>query len=104
MACSVYGNKERKADAMYDLKALEGDLIKGVFFPLDVRAIKEVRLHRVEAYGIWIESQEITEKLLTLTGKDASEQTLVFFLPWSQIGLIAAAVAVPSFSERALRP
>ena len=88
---------------MYELKALEGDLIKGIFFPIDVRHVKEVRLHKVEPYGIWVESQEVTDKLLALSHQTSSGQTLVYFLPWSQIGMIAAAVPIPSVSEKALQ-
>lgn len=90
-------------ETTYTLKALEGDLIRGIFIPIDPVRSKEVRLHRVEPYGIWIESQEVTEKMLAAENRQFAPQTLVFFLPWTQIKVIYAAVPIPALSETSIQ-
>lgn len=87
---------------MYDLKALEGELIAGRFYPIDPTTTQQVRLHKVEPYGIWIESQYITEKMLALANRTSAGQTPVIFLPWCQIGWIQHLVSVPALSDSAL--
>jgi hypothetical protein len=87
----------------YTLKLLEGQLILGYFHSLEPTRITQVRLHRVEQYGIWIESQGHIDKLLELHGLTMSEQTLVMFVPWSGVRLIFASTPTPSVSESALK-
>ena len=88
---------------MYDLKALAGDLILGVFIPIDPKMMKTVRLHKVEPYGIWIESQEFTEKVLSRMNLTYAAESPAIFLPWCQVACIAAAISIPALSERALQ-
>jgi hypothetical protein len=87
----------------YTLKALEGDLIRGIFKPLREQ-ITEVRLHRVESFGIWIESQKFMDEVLRLHGKTSAPETIVIFLPWTEVKLILAGVDIPVISETAFQP
>ena len=87
---------------MYDLKALEGELIAGRFYPIDPATTHQVKLHKVEAYGIWIESQYVTEKMLAHANRTSAGQTPVIFLPWSQIGWTQDLVSVPALSDSSL--
>lgn len=64
----------RERQAMLDIKSLEGTMISGLFRPLDGTLLQQVKLHRVEQYGIWIESQAVTEKLLSRAGVPSSQK------------------------------
>jgi hypothetical protein len=86
---------------MLDMKSLEGTMITGLFRPLDGTLLQQVKLHRVEQYGVWIESQAVTEKLLSRAGVPSSQKTGVLFLPWSEVILILGSVDAPALSETA---
>jgi hypothetical protein len=88
---------------MLDIKSLEGAVIAGRFRPFDGTAIQQVKLHRVEQYGIWIESQAVTERILANAGAQASSRTGVFFLPWSEVILILGSIDAPALSETMLK-
>ena len=45
---------------MTDLKSLEGGVIVAIIRPFDPTLAKEYKLHHIEQYGIWVESQEMT--------------------------------------------
>jgi hypothetical protein len=53
---------------------------------------QSVKLLAVEAGGIWIESQEATDKLITSLQKKPSTEGLAFFLPFAQVTTIIAGV------------
>jgi hypothetical protein len=61
-----------------------------------------VKLHGVEAGGVWIESKELTDHWSHEIGKSGGPQTLIWFLPFSQIAWIMAAIGVPALSEKGL--
>jgi hypothetical protein len=86
---------------MLDIKSLEGTLIAGLFRPIDGTKLQNVKLHRAEQYGIWIESQAVTEKIFSNAGAPSSPKTGVLFLPWSEVILILGSVDTPSLSEKA---
>lgn len=88
---------------MFNLAQLEGQIVLGNFHSLDPTHAIYVRLHRVEQYGIWIESQEYANKLLSSHGLTMSEQTLVMFVPWSGVKLILVGIPTPSVSEDILK-
>lgn len=87
---------------MLDLKSKEGELITGVFRPIDPNSIKIAKLHRVEAYGIWIESQDLINRMLSDFKVPQTPRTLVVFIPWSEVYLIVDSADGPSLSEFAL--
>jgi hypothetical protein len=63
--------------------------------------LQEVKLHGVEAGGIWIESQAFTNQALQRFGVATAPKTLVFFLPYSQISLGIASGDWPALDEKA---
>jgi hypothetical protein len=85
---------------LLDLKSLEGSVITGLFYPLNLTLLVKVKLHRVEPYGLWIESQELTDKLLATRGAASSSKTGVLFIPWSQIAVIVDSLDEPALSEK----
>jgi hypothetical protein len=63
-----------------------------------------VKIHAIEASGIWVESQMMIEKMLARLGKTSGAATPLFFLPFSSIGFVVASIALPSLSETMLAP
>jgi hypothetical protein len=53
---------------------------------------QSVKLLAVETAGIWIESQEAVEKLITSLQRKPSSEGLAFFVPFAQITSIIAGV------------
>jgi hypothetical protein len=51
--------------------------------------LQQVKLLGVEAGGVWIESQEITNQFLVHFKIATAPNTFVFFLPYGQIEMIA---------------
>ena len=60
-----------------------------------------VKLIGVEAGGIWVESQQIVNRVYSAVGKAASERTPVFFFPYHQIEFAMTAVAGMALNEKA---
>lgn len=60
-----------------------------------------VKLHAVEAGGIWVESQPLTNMILQLSDSPAAPKTAVFFLPFSTIGSVASSLDEMSLGEKA---
>ena len=69
---------------MKSLKEMEGELIV-LRLALVGDDFMQVRLHKVEDFGIWIETQVMTDMLLSSVGAPASQKTPVFFLPWNAV-------------------
>jgi hypothetical protein len=63
--------------------------------------IQEVKLIGVEAGGLWIESQFITNSLLQSIGKAASPKTMVVFVPYQEITFAMTSIDGPSLDEKA---
>jgi hypothetical protein len=64
-------------------------IVKGPNF-LDSEKLQSVKLLAVEEMGIWIESQEATDKLVGNLSKRPSSTALAFFIPFAQIVTIVA--------------
>ena len=64
-------------------------IVKGPNF-LDSEKLQSVKLLAVEETGIWIESQEATDKLVGNLSKRPSSKALAFFIPFGQIVTIVA--------------
>lgn len=60
-----------------------------------------VKLHGVEAGGLWLESQQATNDMLTKIGVQASPKTFVLFVPYHQISVVFATLDSPSLNETA---
>jgi hypothetical protein len=86
---------------MLEIKSLEGTIVAGVFRPIHPTLVKVVRLHKVEEYGIWIESQELTNSVLSRLGVSSVPETPVVFLPWSEVGMIVSTAEGVALSEKA---
>jgi len=69
---------------------------------IDQKIYQKVKLHGVEAGGLWLESQAVTNALLQTLGAPATEKTVVFFWPYHQIQFAISSIDQPSFDERAL--
>jgi len=59
-----------------------------------------VKLLGVEVGGIWIESQEMINKLYSAVGKEGSPQTPAFFFPYHQIDFGMVATPGLALNER----
>ncbi|MGH9494868.1 MAG: hypothetical protein ACRD3B_07725 [Candidatus Sulfotelmatobacter sp.] len=86
---------------MLDLKSLEGGVITAIIRPFNPRKAQEYKLHKIEQYGIWVESQAYTDGILATAGAAASPKTFVAFVPWSEVSVIYGSVDSPSISEAA---
>jgi len=62
--------------------------------------LQQVKLHAVEAGGIWIESESATQKLLGALKRPAGK-TPVYFVPYSQIKFGLDFLDELSLSEKA---
>ena len=62
---------------MPDLKSLEGGTITAIIRSFDSQTAQSYKLHKIEEYGIWIESQTYTEKLLATAGSSSARRSLV---------------------------
>jgi len=63
--------------------------------------VKEVTLRGVEAGGIWIESQEATNQLLTHFKTATSPNIFVFFVPYQKIEMITVPIPKVGLNEKA---
>ena len=86
---------------MRSLKSMTGEMIIARIPCLDKEDMTMVRLHRVEAHGIWVESQRFTESLLDRFGFTVSTTTPMLFVPFAKIDFIVVSAAMPCFSEPA---
>jgi hypothetical protein len=63
--------------------------------------LQQVKLLGVEAGGVWIDSQEITNQLLTHFKVATAPNTFVFFLPYVQIEMISIPLPTVGLNEKA---
>jgi hypothetical protein len=70
--------------------------------PIDEERPTVVKLIDVEAGGIWIESQKVTDHWLAELKIASSPKTLVWFLPYAKISWILGSEDYPALSEKAL--
>lgn len=61
-----------------------------------------IKIHRVETSGLWIESQDLTDAALSLFGVTSAQRTVVLFVPFYQIQYLVYALDVPSISDKAI--
>ena len=84
---------------MRNLKDYEGETIIIRSLAIDETTAVTVKLHLVEASGIWVESQKFTDEVLRMGKTSMSPRTAVIFVPWSHISWILVTVDVPSISD-----
>lgn len=69
-----------------------------IFHPVQFQLLK---LHEVEASGLWVESQKTTNLMLQKLGYASSSKTMIFFLPFQQIAFVIGSVDEISLDEKA---
>ena len=83
------------------LKTLVGEVIMARLPVLDKEDMVLVKLHKVEAAGIWVESQDFTETVMTKCKIVASRTTVLMFIPFHGIDYILGSIDSMSLSETA---
>lgn len=73
-----------------------------VRIPLLDAGMMLVKLHGIEAHGIWIESQDLTNQLMEKFHCSSSRTTPLVFVPFGKLDFIIAALDSLSLSEPAL--
>jgi hypothetical protein len=85
---------------MPNLTELIGQVIVAHIPRLHPTIFQQVKLHGVEAGGIWIESQMMTNTFFETAGYSSSSRTMIFFFPYHQIGFVMTSIDGPSLSEK----
>jgi hypothetical protein len=83
------------------LNKMLGEIIVARIPALDDNELSAVKLHSVEASGIWIESQRFTEKMMERFQTDSSSTTPVLFVPFEKVDFIVGSLTSLSLSEKA---
>jgi len=86
---------------MQSLKSMVGEMIILRVPALESEEMSLVKLHTVEASGIWIESQDFTDAMMKKLQLTASATTLVLFVPFQSIEFIVGSKNSLCLSERA---
>jgi hypothetical protein len=68
---------------------------------LDAKEMSRVKLHGVEANGIWIESQGFTDAMMQKCHLATPVTTLLLFVPFHRIEFIVGSIHELSLSEKA---
>jgi hypothetical protein len=84
---------------MKSLKELEGTTIVLLSPFFHATQLQRVMLHKVEDYGVWIESQMLTDKMLGVSKAKMAPKTPVFFLPWHHISVVMSSLDMPAISD-----
>jgi hypothetical protein len=83
------------------LKNMIGTVVIARIRAIDNEEMVLVKLHKVEAAGVWIEDQNFTDKLMLRCGIAASRTIPVVFVPFQGIDFILGSIDSLSLSERA---
>jgi hypothetical protein len=86
---------------MPTLKNMVGETIMARIRALDKEDMVLVKLHKVEASGIWVESQDFTETVMSRCEIAASRTTVIMFIPFHGVDYILGSVDSMSLSEKA---
>ena len=84
---------------MRDLASLIGEVIVARIPLLDPDGMMLVKLHGVEAHGIWIESQDFTNQLMEKFHFSSSRTTPLVFVPFDKVDFIIGSLDSLSLSE-----
>jgi hypothetical protein len=83
------------------LKSMVGEMIILRVPALEPKEMSLVKLHAVEANGIWIESQDFTDAMMKKLQLTASATTLILFIPFQSVEFIIGSKNSLCLSERA---
>jgi hypothetical protein len=86
---------------MRTLQSMIGEIIMARIPLLDSDGMMLLKLHGVEANGLWIESQDLTNELMEKFHFFGSRTTPLVFLPFDKIDFIIASLDCLSLSEPA---
>ncbi len=86
---------------MRSLKSMVGEMIIVRIPALNRDEMSLVKLHGVEANGLWIESQEFTDAMMKKCNLATSVTTTVLFVPFSSIDFVVGSRRSLALSEAA---
>jgi hypothetical protein len=86
---------------MRTLQSMIGEVIIARIPLLDADGMMLLKLHGVETYGIWVESQDFTNELMEKFHFSSSRTTPLVFLPFDKVDFIIASLDSLSLSEPA---
>ena len=84
---------------MRTLASMIGEVIIVRIPLLGAESMELVKLHGVEAHGIWIESQQFTDRMMEKFHLSSSRTTPLVFIPFDKIDFIVASLDSLSLSE-----
>lgn len=93
--------KSQHRGIMRTLASMIGEVIIARIPLLDAEGMELVKLHGVEAHGIWIESQQFTDRLMERFHLSSSRTTPLVFIPFDKVDFIIGAMDSLSLSEQA---
>jgi len=83
------------------LASMIGEVIVVRIPLLDADGMMLVKLHGIEAHGIWIESQNLTNQLMEKFHCSSSRTTPLVFVPFDKVDFIISGLDALSLSEPA---
>jgi hypothetical protein len=86
---------------MRSLASMIGEVIIVRIPLLDADCMMLVKLHGIEAHGIWVESQAFTNQLMEKFQFSYSRTTPLVFVPFDKVDFIIASLDSVSLSEPA---
>ena len=86
---------------MRSLKSMVGEMIIIRIPALNQDEMSLVKLHGVEANGLWVESQDFTDSMMKKCNLAASITTVLLFVPFSSIEFIVGRYHSFALSETA---
>jgi hypothetical protein len=86
---------------MRSLASMIGDVIIVRIPLLDADGMMFVKLHGIEANGLWVESQDFTNQLMERFRFSSSCTTPLVFIPFDKIDFVIASLDSLSLSEPA---
>jgi hypothetical protein len=86
---------------MRTLRSMTGEMIVVRIPVLDAEDMILVRLHKVDAHGIWVESQQFSESILKRVGVTFSRTTIILFIPFHKVDFILSSENMFCLSETA---
>ena len=84
-----------------NLQNLVGENVLALIPRIHNSHYQSVKLHAVEAGGIWVESQELTNQFLQAAGTQVAKRTPLFFFPYHEIALVIGRLNAPALDEKA---
>lgn len=86
---------------MRPLKSMVGEMIMARIPALNRDELSLVKLHGIEANGLWIESQDFTDAMMAKCKLSSSVTTPLLFVPFTSIEFVLGSLRSLSLSETA---